>query len=188
MAPLRRSGTIVTCLFLQSLSRGLTLDVPSNVVLGQTTRISWTSSSADPGRMDLYMRCNGGRFLNKIASSVSTAAESSFVTMPSPPDRDGLNLPLQCTLRAETLDGSLLDEVRLIVKPSALQTMTSPVVIPKENSSTSSASRHTTSAFESTQTSALLGSTTKPTNVSFSTSFEYDSHRFLVGSTKILVK
>ncbi|KAH0584594.1 hypothetical protein H2248_010128 [Termitomyces sp. 'cryptogamus'] len=204
MAPLRRSGTIVTCLFLQSLSRGLTLDVPSNVVLGQTTRISWTSSSADPGRMDLYMRCNGGRFLNKIASSVSTAAESSFVTMPSPPDRDGLNLPLQCTLRAETLDGSLLDEVRLIVKPSALQTMTSPVVIPKENlttsstststigpketssnstsststvtpkenSSTSSASRHTTSAFESTQTSALLGSTTKPTNVSFSTSFD----------------
>ncbi|KNZ79301.1 hypothetical protein J132_10850 [Termitomyces sp. J132] len=107
MAPLRRSGTIVTCLFLQSLSRGLTLDVPSNVVLGQTTRISWTSSSADPGRMDLYMRCNGGRFLNKIASSVSTAAESSFVTMPSPPDRDGLNLPLCVRTRFYQVENKL---------------------------------------------------------------------------------
>ncbi|KAG6860736.1 hypothetical protein C0995_008092 [Termitomyces sp. Mi166 len=132
MRPLRGLGLSDHIAFLLVLhaTSALKLDIPSDVVPGETLVVSWTSADGDPDTMDLFLSCDGGASYKMIASSVSTASASYTITVPL---SDNLNL--RSPDDATVLDGTMVD-VATLDTPSSESTWTESTNEPSWTEST----------------------------------------------------
>ncbi|KAG6861767.1 hypothetical protein C0995_003346 [Termitomyces sp. Mi166 len=84
-------GYIAFFLTLQ-VTYALTLDIPSEIIVGETVNVSWTSVPDNLNTMNLDLLCGNGpsAWLRTVASPVSTAP-TNFMQVLVPPPPDSLN-------------------------------------------------------------------------------------------------